>query len=113
VDYAGSDGAGLNGNGVVRSRHAHGRDPLSAATVIGHGLDDASAGSCWLCGLRQPMSQLVADGTSACEDIRWYCRDAQACTERWTTRAAPAPGIAQGSVASVPYDDQSVGSSGE
>jgi hypothetical protein len=34
---------------------------------------------------------MVADGGSACADIRWYCRDMRACTERWTAHpAAPA-----------------------
>ena len=27
---------------------------------------------------------MIPDGGSACDDIRWYCQDAQACTERWT-----------------------------
>jgi len=39
--------------------------------------------SCWLCGIRLHKNQMVPDGGSACPDIRWYCQDAQACTERW------------------------------
>jgi len=27
----------------------------------------------------------VPDGGQACADIRWYCKDAISCTERWTT----------------------------
>jgi len=27
--------------------------------------------------------QLVPDGGDACADVRWYCRDARECTERW------------------------------
>ncbi|MGO9083121.1 MAG: hypothetical protein ACLQDY_29525 [Streptosporangiaceae bacterium] len=44
--------------------------------------------SCWLCGARQPASRMVADGGAACADLRWYCMDARACTERWTARPA-------------------------
>jgi hypothetical protein len=40
--------------------------------------------SCWMCGVRQHQSQMVPDGGSACDDIRWYCQDTRACTERWT-----------------------------
>jgi hypothetical protein len=40
--------------------------------------------SCWLCGTHLQHNQMVADGGSACSDIRWYCRDTRACTERWT-----------------------------
>lgn len=43
-------------------------------------------GRCWLCGARLGVHQLVADGGSACEDVRWYCRDTRACTERWTAQ---------------------------
>jgi hypothetical protein len=39
--------------------------------------------SCWLCGTRLDKNQMVSDGGSACPDIRWYCQDARACTERW------------------------------
>lgn len=41
--------------------------------------------SCWLCGIRLEQTQMVADGGQACHDIRWYCHDARACTERWTS----------------------------
>jgi hypothetical protein len=41
--------------------------------------------SCWMCGIRRPASQMVPDGGNACDDIRWYCLDARACTGRWTT----------------------------
>jgi hypothetical protein len=39
---------------------------------------------CSLCGIALPTCLLVPDGGQACADIRWYCKDAQACTERWT-----------------------------
>ena len=48
----------------------------------------ASVKSCWMCGIRLPAEQMVADGGSACLDLRWYCRDTRACTERWTSRPA-------------------------
>jgi hypothetical protein len=44
--------------------------------------------SCWMCGIRLPADQLVADGGSACADVRWYCLDTWGCTERWTSRPA-------------------------
>jgi hypothetical protein len=39
---------------------------------------------CWMCGIRLHQSQMMPDGGSACDDVRWYCRDARACTGRWT-----------------------------
>lgn len=47
-----------------------------------------AAEPCWLCGARLPAAQMVADGGAGCPDIRWYCRDAQGCTHRWTTKAS-------------------------
>jgi hypothetical protein len=44
----------------------------------------AAVVSCWMCGIRLHENQMVPDGGSACADIRWYCQDARACTERWT-----------------------------
>jgi hypothetical protein len=62
-------------------------------------VDATAVRSCWMCGIRLPASQLVADGGSACADVRWYCQDTRACTQRWTSRSArqadPAPGAAQ------------------
>ena len=54
--------------------------------------------SCWLCGIGLQQHQMVPDGGSACGDIRWYCRDARACTERWTSprRQARAAGADPG-----------------
>jgi hypothetical protein len=46
----------------------------------------AGVQSCWMCGTRQPASSMVADGGSACDDVRWYCQDTRSCTERWTAR---------------------------
>jgi len=43
------------------------------------------AAQCSLCGIMHPLGLLVPDGGPACADIRWYCKDARSCTERWTT----------------------------
>jgi hypothetical protein len=56
---------------------------------------------CALCGITLPISLMMPDGGQACADIRWYCKDARSCTERWTARlpgtghAAPAPSAAE------------------
>lgn len=39
---------------------------------------------CWMCGIRLPVTQMVADGGSACDSVRWYCHDVKGCTKRWT-----------------------------
>jgi hypothetical protein len=52
-----------------------------------------------MCGIRLPARQMVADGGTACHDLRWYCRDIWGCTRRWTAHsarlAAIRPGIAE------------------
>ena len=53
---------------------------------------------CSMCGVALPLGLLVPDGGPACADIRWYCKDAISCTERWTT--ARPPGRAQTPTAS-------------
>jgi len=52
-------------------------------------LGPLEAAQCSLCGIALPLSLLVPDGGQACADIRWYCRDAKSCTERWTTARPP------------------------
>ncbi len=48
--------------------------------------------ACAMCGIQLPAHQMVPDGGQACADVRWYCRDARACTDRWTSRLArPGP----------------------
>ncbi len=54
--------------------------------------------TCSLCGFERPVGLMVPDGGEACTDVRWYCKDAKACTQRWTSRlhepepaAEPAP----------------------
>jgi len=44
---------------------------------------------CALCGIARPLGLLVPDGSQACADIRWYCKDAKSCTERWTAARPP------------------------
>ena len=55
---------------------------------------------CTLCGIALPLGLLVPDGGEACADVRWYCKDAKGCTERWTT-ARPTPRALPGPVHSV------------
>ena len=47
------------------------------------------AAQCSLCGIALPLGLLVPDGGTACADVRWYCKDANGCTERWTTVHPP------------------------
>ena len=47
-----------------------------------------SVQTCWLCGIRLPVDHMMADGGGACADVRWYCLDKRACTERWTAHGA-------------------------
>jgi hypothetical protein len=59
------------------------------------GLGDArrrplDVAQCSLCGIAMPLGLLVPDGGAACADVRWYCKDAKSCTERWTTARPPA-----------------------
>jgi len=44
---------------------------------------------CGMCGIALPLALLVPDGGRACADIRWYCKDARSCTERWITADPP------------------------
>jgi len=71
-----------------------GRLPLGPRRIPGppgagrHGAEGAAFEACWMCGIRLPTIQMLADGGHACNDLRWYCLDARACTERWTSRPA-------------------------
>lgn len=56
--------------------------------------------SCWLCGIRLSGGQMVPDGGSACPDLRWYCRDIRACTQRWTSHAVRLAATRQGTAKS-------------
>ena len=52
-------------------------------------LRSLEAAQCSMCGIALPLALLVPDGGQACADIRWYCKDAKSCTERWTTARPP------------------------
>ena len=69
--------AGLRGEQVITSRQS---SPLDG--------ESSPVRSCWMCGIRLPAHQMVADGGSACLDVRWYCRDTWGCTRRWTSHSA-------------------------
>jgi|SRR5579862_341923 len=60
---------------------------------------------CAMCGIALPLGLLVPDGGQGCADIRWYCKDARSCTERWTSerppRRATAPEVASTAFAGV------------
>jgi hypothetical protein len=64
-------------------------------------LRQAQSAQCSLCGTTLPIGLMVPDGGRACADIRWYCKDAKSCTERWTARrpgtghVAPAPSVSE------------------
>ena len=49
--------------------------------------------ACSMCGVVHPLGLLVPDGSLACADIRWYCKDVKSCTERWTTALAQRSGL--------------------
>ena len=69
----------------VADPRAGGRDAAPAGR--GKAVPAGSATEeCWLCGARLATYMLMADGGSACADVRWYCRDARECTGRWTVQ---------------------------
>ena len=69
--------AGLRGEQVITNRQP-------SALLEG---ESSPVRSCWMCGIRLPAHQMVADGGSACLDVRWYCRDTWGCTRRWTSHS--------------------------
>lgn len=73
-------------------------DQTSTPSAEGLATRRAAVVSCWLCGIHLQNKQMVPDGGGACSDLRWYCRDTRACTERWTSarRQAKAAGAAPG-----------------
>jgi hypothetical protein len=46
---------------------------------------------CALCSIELPLGLMVPDGGHACADLRWYCKDSKACTDRWTSREGKTP----------------------
>ena len=104
--HAASGDLAPNGQAAVRSLHEHGYPrPLAVATAgaTAPGAGEAGIECCWMCGIHLPVGLLVADGAGACEDVRWYCRDTSACTERWTSRSM-LPGAAHDSAATPERD---------
>jgi len=55
------------------------------AAAQGDRLRPLEVAQCALCGIARPLGLLVPDGSQSCADVRWYCKDVQSCTERWTT----------------------------
>ena len=94
--------APVNGPAPRAETTAHAESLPGEQAVPGHlrlvryWAEQANAKSCWMCGIRLPAHQMVADGGSACLDLRWYCQDTRACTERFTSRPARPAAIGQG-----------------
>ena len=63
--------------------------PSASAQQQGGGRRALQVARCAMCGLESPLGLMVPDGGHACADLRWYCKDARACTERWTSRRSP------------------------
>jgi hypothetical protein len=86
--------------------------PDSPAPVPRDRLRPLEVAQCSMCGITRPLGLLVPDGAEACDDIRWYCKDAKSCTERWTATRPPrsahlpaVPGTAvEGAGEPAPYD---------
>src|SRR6516165_6454915 len=64
-------------------------------------LRQLQSAQCSLCGITLSIGLMVPDGGQACADIRWYCKDAKSCTERWTAKlpgtghVAPGPSVGE------------------
>jgi hypothetical protein len=56
----------------------------TAAAAPDNRLRPLDAAVCSLCGVARPLGLLVPDGSAACADVHWYCKDVKSCTERWT-----------------------------
>jgi hypothetical protein len=73
------------------------------------GLRPLEVAHCSLCGIALPLGLLVPDGGQACADIRWYCKDAKSCTERWTTARLPGHTPAAERLEGMPEEAQPAG----
>jgi hypothetical protein len=62
--------------------------------------------TCWMCGIGLSPGQMVADGGSACADVRWYCLDMRGCTELWTSRPARPADLRHGTAGSFEEAEQ-------
>jgi hypothetical protein len=56
----------------------------SAAEQAGRRPRPLEVAQCGLCGIARPLALLIPDGGGACADVRWYCKDVESCTARWT-----------------------------
>jgi hypothetical protein len=65
-----------------------GSEPGGGEPAGGRTVRPLDVAKCALCGFTHPLGLLVPDGGPACDDVHWYCKDARACTERWTTALA-------------------------
>jgi hypothetical protein len=65
-------------------------DPAAAEQGEGR-LRPLEVAECTMCGVTRPLGLLVPDGSEACADVRWYCKDVRSCTERWTTALPQQP----------------------
>ncbi len=63
------------------------------------GLRPLEVNRCSMCGVELPLGLLVPDGGPACDDVRWYCKDARSCTERWTAARPPQVPVISGPAA--------------
>jgi len=63
-------------------------EPSSAASAQqrGGGRRALHSARCALCGIELPLGLMMPDGGQACADVRWYCKDTEECTQRWTSR---------------------------
>jgi hypothetical protein len=69
-------------------------DPAPDASLAGLGgnrLRPLEVAECSMCGVARPLGLLVPDGGSACDAIRWYCKDVKSCTERWVAARQSTP----------------------
>jgi hypothetical protein len=64
---------------------------LSPTALGGNRLRPLEVAECSLCGVARPQGLLVPDGGSACDGLRWYCKDVKSCTERWVAARQSAP----------------------
>ena len=69
-------------------------DPTPDASLAGLGgnrLRPLEVAECSMCGVARPLGLLVPDGGSACDGVRWYCKDVKSCTERWVAARQSGP----------------------
>jgi hypothetical protein len=87
-------------------------DP-SPTGLGGNRLRPLEVAECSMCGVARPLGLLVPDGGSACDAIRWYCKDVKSCTERWVAaRSSPAPARHPSPIWIVPGEAGSIASLG-